>query len=615
MQRFLVILFSFLAVVFPGYCQISASVQIITQKPHEDIRIEYEQLREQRIKHGYYHFYHRNKLIVKGQYLGGKKHGKWFRYYQNGNLMISAFYIQDKKHGKWEYFYDDKRPKAEISFNRSKKIGIWKSWFYDGFIQATIEQATDSSLEKHTRFYSTENLLAGSAKPQVHFSVEIEDSETGQIEHHLKYYRNGKLHEKFSRKNEDFIGMYESYYFTGLPWRKMKYEEGERLVSIYKYQNPVGRDADRGTFREGNGTLLTYNSNGDLYSKVDYNNGLCDGRAVIYENGTKELIEGYFNDNNNTGTWKSYKPVTTKKELVTEFNYTGIDTLYAKFFKSDQQARQEGLLCNWKKWETWETYDASGDLIQKKNYKSDFDYGKEEGFRSGNLARLGHYYYGIKIGDWKFYNDNGKVTYSEKYKTQVRVDEGYLLSDSCLYGRYKELVFYKLESHILIEDKRWINATKIDLNMNFDSPFFDGQFSTLGKKTEYVKPLVEEYFEIIQPDFPKFVPSELDVRLKVTKDLDEGLFLETLNPRRVRVKGDKFSTKVGVAIAVLNIDEFGFVSGKKLVRGVNDNYDVQILNLFEAYQFWEPAFLNDLPMGAALQIKIPIEEELLKSLD
>ncbi|MGB0404421.1 MAG: hypothetical protein ACPGEG_10015 [Salibacteraceae bacterium] len=615
MKRLLVFCFSVLMLTINTLSQVSTSVVIITENPHEDVRIEFEQLRDQGLKHGYYHFYHRNKLIVKGKYLGGKKHGKWFRYYQNGNPMISAFYIQDKKHGKWEYYFDDKRPKAEITFNRGNKIGVWMSWYYDGFIKSTIEHATDSTLEKHSLYYSTENLLPGSAQPQLHFSVELANEGETEIQHHTKYYRNGKLHEKYTLKDGEYYGMYESYYFTGLPWRKMKYEYGERLQAIYKYQNPVGRDANRGNFREGNGTLLTYNSNGNLFSKVDYKNGLRDGKAVIYENGDKELIQGYFNDNNMTGTWRSYKPVTTKEELVAEFNYTGIDTLYAQFFTSDQQARQEGLIHNWKKWEVWETYNAAGDLIQKSNFKSDFNHGKETGYRSGNISRSGHYFFGIKIGDWKFYNDNLKVTYSEKYKTNLEVDDDYLMSDSCLYGHFKEMVYYESESHVRIEDKQWVNATIIDFNINFNSPLLNGQFSTLGKKTEEEKPEVEEYFETLKPEFPKFVPRELDVRHKVVKDIDEGLFVETIDPKRLKVKGDKFSPKVGVALVVLYIDEFGCIGNKKLVRGVSDKYDAEILKLFESYNFWEPATLNNLPMSVAFQLKIPLEEKLVKSLD
>jgi hypothetical protein len=63
--------------------QEAISIKRIEEKPHEDIRISYQQLRDPKVKHGKYILYHRGVKLVEGNYIAGKKHGKWYRYHSN----------------------------------------------------------------------------------------------------------------------------------------------------------------------------------------------------------------------------------------------------------------------------------------------------------------------------------------------------------------------------------------------------------------------------------------------------------------------------------------------------------------------------------------------------
>ena len=108
-----------------AYGQSGPEIETITINPHEDVRIVFEQLKEKNFKHGKYTYYHRNIKIVEGNYLAGKKHGKWQRFFQDGTISIDAFYLQDKKHGNWIYYFKDKTKEDDgrwIDFDSFKEF-------------------------------------------------------------------------------------------------------------------------------------------------------------------------------------------------------------------------------------------------------------------------------------------------------------------------------------------------------------------------------------------------------------------------------------------------------------------------------------------------------------
>ncbi|MBD78852.1 MAG: hypothetical protein CL840_08020 [Crocinitomicaceae bacterium] len=599
-----------------GFAQQEQSVETITLNPHPDIRIVYNQLRAQKVKHGKYTYYHRNVRIVEGNFVAGRKHGKWKRYYLDGTVAINAFYLHNKKHGNWEFYFQNKRKMASIYFTRGHKSGVWTSWFIDGNVRAQLSYKNDTLIGPQKIYYFPRDLESGTPIPQLQIKINIKDTLSKKMMLTEKYYLNGKLFEKYSEIDNTPIGMYESFYFTALPWRKMKYEEDGRLFSIYEYNNPVGKDAERGTFNDGNGELITYNSDGTKFSNVGYANGLRDGKAIIYENDTKELITGYFNDNIPTGTWKQYKRKTAKRELMVEMNYTGDDTAQATFYKSDLKARSTGKLIRKKRCDLWRSYYANNSLKEETFYKMDFQHGTSKGYMDPKQIDFsGGYYYGLKVGTWSYYNDFGKVTFKEQFLTQATADEGYLFSDSCHQRAFMENVFYNTSRYVTKDEKRLSYVVADEKHMNFDHFLHDGNYSSWAPSWMKDEEKVKEYKESFKPDFPQFIPWEVDKRSGVVEDNDLGLFLETLNPKKLKIKGDKASPKLGVAMVLLELDEFGFCTRTRIVRGIDPTWDQKILDLFSTYQFWEPALMLNQPIANTLQFKIPIELELVKKME
>lgn len=578
---------SWVVIIANASGQQRSSIETITLNPHDDVRIVFEQLKDQKIKHGKYTYYHRNLKIVEGHFLVGKKHGRWQRYYQDGSVSIDAFYLQDEKHGNWKYYYTNGNLQSSINFNRGIRIGKWTSWYLDSGPSSELTYENDSLIGLQKIYYKNQQLTMGAKSPHLHISVNIRYDGSKKLMDFEKYYSNGKLFERFTQWDEKKVGMYTSYYNTGLLWKKMKFEDDGRLFSIYEYNNPVGRDANRSSFWDGNGELISYYRNGDKHARTNYVNGLKDGKFTLYEEDTKELVTGYYNDNVQIGTWTYYKTRVSKKEVVTEKHYTGKDTATVSLFSSDLQARDAGVLIRGKKNGIWRSYYPNNKLKEESILKMGLNHGTSKGYRvDTQLDFVGGYYYGLKVGEWKYYNDFGKVVFKENFITQVSADENYLFSDSCRSGRDRKYLNY----YNFLEDGK---TTQLDLWWKND-----GVFS-------------EDY----KPIYPTFIPWQIVKRPDVANDNDIGLFLQTLNPRKLKVKGDKKSPNVGAALVVLNIDEFGFVERARLVRGIHPEWDQKILSLFSIYQYWEPALYLNQPTASALEMKISIHLEVVKRME
>ncbi len=72
-------------------------------------------------------------------FLNGEPYtGKCFKYYKSGQKGISGQYLNGKKHGKWEYWYSDGKPKLVGYYNQGIKDGEWKLWYPNGQLKMIV---------------------------------------------------------------------------------------------------------------------------------------------------------------------------------------------------------------------------------------------------------------------------------------------------------------------------------------------------------------------------------------------------------------------------------------------------------------------------------------------
>jgi len=72
-------------------------------------------------------FYENGQKRAEGEFLDGKKHGKWTYWYENGSKEMEEEYVQGKPHGNRTYWDIDGEKLGEGEFFYG--TGIWRQWY------------------------------------------------------------------------------------------------------------------------------------------------------------------------------------------------------------------------------------------------------------------------------------------------------------------------------------------------------------------------------------------------------------------------------------------------------------------------------------------------------
>lgn len=70
-----------------------------------------------------------------GEYVDGKKEGRWVSYYANGNKMSEGAYRQGLKEGHWLQYWPGGQVKSEGTFSGGKFTGYYVCWHDNGIKQ------------------------------------------------------------------------------------------------------------------------------------------------------------------------------------------------------------------------------------------------------------------------------------------------------------------------------------------------------------------------------------------------------------------------------------------------------------------------------------------------
>lgn len=101
-----------------------------------------------------------------------------------------------------------------------------------------------------------------------HEKVEVKDEE---VFIHKFFYENGMVSSIARYKDGKYHGMMLFYHQNGKLWSERIYTDGIPFTVISNY-NSYGNPVEKGTLKDGNGTLYIYNSNGSLLRIEEYQN-------------------------------------------------------------------------------------------------------------------------------------------------------------------------------------------------------------------------------------------------------------------------------------------------------------------------------------------------------
>ena len=349
---------------------------------------------------------------------------KWFEIFnKNGNSKTTYYYYDGVFQGEGE-------EKNEIS------VGDWIFYDTNGSMSSKGFYNDKGEREDEWTWYHDNGTIR-----------EIATYKDGKLNGKNKlYYDNGKPYILGTSKNDEYEGEYKYYIQTGGLKQKKYFKDGKLDgkylaffdvgESLIEYETDYKEDIINGDFKE-------YYANGDLFSVIQFENNLRNGKETQFYWNKQKSLEASYKDNELNGPYITYHSNGNKKEvgqsvdglfngswksyyddgtLNVEYTYNNgqLDDLY-KTYDTDGKLASE---FQYRKGEiiSYKFYDKAGNILSDKRKKGgEFYY---EGYHpNGNKAAEGLYdISGGKIGYWKFYNNNGTLSEEGTYENNNPVE-------------------------------------------------------------------------------------------------------------------------------------------------------------------------------------------------
>ncbi|WP_339125154.1 acetoin ABC transporter permease [Fusobacterium nucleatum] len=215
-----------------------------------------------------------------------------------------------------------------------------------------------------------------------------------------RYYKSGKLYEKFIVANENMYAKYESFYENG----NLKFK-GNRKIKEFEFH----------------GICEHYYENGKLKERANHNYGYPLGLyESFYENGKLEEKRNLNTDGE--GNFENFYENGNLKERG-DYRYYKKNGNYEKFYKSGE-LEERGEYRNGYIKGDFESFYKNGNLKEKGRVNQEYldkkfeKIGNFECFHeNGKLKERGNYKYpSKKDGLFEYYSQNGKLIKKENYK-------------------------------------------------------------------------------------------------------------------------------------------------------------------------------------------------------
>jgi antitoxin component YwqK of YwqJK toxin-antitoxin module len=307
------------------------------------------------------------KILQTSFFKNGELNGPFEQKDSNGLIIFNGNFIYGKKDGIWleSYINEDVEGDKYYTFLKGNYVNGLETGIWEEFVENEIIQA------KYTYFNGKLNgkttIYNNSKKP-------IEE----------RYFANGKLKSLSIYDSLDFsiIRSYEILYETKYGNKYEIYCKKTEFNSDGKVSQNYMLSTNKSESFYNNYFEFIFNS--CLEENSDISRGYPDGEFKLYDKDDKILVEGTFYKNIKTGKWKTY--------------YYDISTYTEEDFRDNVGGLKFYFEINSNK-------PYSGRFIHKHaNGKTKFDYRISKGLQDGKS---------------KYFDENGKLIKTEKYKKGV----------------------------------------------------------------------------------------------------------------------------------------------------------------------------------------------------
>ena len=373
---------------------------------------------------GFFYFSDLTRVEFEKPYVSGTLEGRGYRYSRDGRIVeiityekgvlksfqsINKYSLDNKKVGLWITYYED------ITDRKAKLIeGRYKNGLKHGYFREYDKKGAQLSTTKYVNGEVVENaeeLMAVDLVREFYPDAKVKWEKTylGSQPHGIwkKYDTSGVVIEGVVYQlgvvvgegiiNEKGIkqGHWKEYYKEGVLRAEGDYKDGARVGS-WKFFHPNGKTEQLGKYRKGgkpHGLWIWYYESGAVRREENFINGKEDGEMIQYSEEGKVLEKGEYVDGLKEGDW--------------ELN-TGDYIEKGKYIEGLMYGEWVGI------------YRSTGKKAFIGEYIDDEPNGKHiYYYPTGRKMLEGKYQLGLKVGDWKRYDENGVLKITIQYKNGI----------------------------------------------------------------------------------------------------------------------------------------------------------------------------------------------------
>lgn len=315
----------------------------------------------------------RNEKINRTDDLG-RKQGLFKEFFPDGVLKMEGTYLNDLKHGYFKYYYEDGTLKKTEKYENG----------------VLIESPETAKIRFRQEFYPDGSLMSeGTFRKGVKDGVYKEFDENGELIT-SGLFAMGKLlakgkYDELGRRQGPWIGFYPD----GTPMWEGSYKDDEE-VGTWKYYFRDGKLEQVGSYRVGkpSGIWKWYYPNGELRKEEDWLRGYRDGTVLEYDSLGNILVRGNYREDLPDGRWQ-----VTINDFKAVGNYRdGLENGMWKFYYDGNKPMYQGAFVD--------------GLPNGKHISYHYN---------GREKEIGTYDYGFKVGTWMRYDENGERILSITY--------------------------------------------------------------------------------------------------------------------------------------------------------------------------------------------------------
>lgn len=333
------------------------------------------------------YYYENGSVLSQGTYLNGKENGLWTYYHENGEKLLLAHYAAGIEKGAWLWYYDT-------------GVLMRKGYYTNGLFDSTWLNYNEAGI-----LVDSSNYVLGrqhGAYKSFHDNGQL--YEVGAYDRDLKvgdwtiFYENGNLNSAGAFVEGEISGLWRFNNPDGTPSQEVEYLENEK-ASIRSLWGLAGE----ALITNGTGTYILYAEDGKILREGRIENGIKVGSwTSYYPDGTTKEVGEYNND------LYTIKSAFTKQGKMMVQNGTG---KYTAYFDGTDLLSEKGQYKNGLREGTWVVYYPNGIAIQQEiAYKN----GKLNGrnvtyFSDGNIFAEGDFEADKKVGLWHWYYESGQL--------------------------------------------------------------------------------------------------------------------------------------------------------------------------------------------------------------